>query len=64
MPVHIRNSQQHLREVTGNRYEDTVTYFCIHGYESHMNTTVTCRANKTWSTLPACVSKLIYIFLS
>ena len=44
---------------TGNRYQDTATYTCLPGYRFTGTSTVSCQANRQWSTTPQCVSKYI-----
>jgi len=42
-------------------YNDTLSVFCDAGYDLSGQTTITCRADKTWSTIPECNGNVIYI---
>ena len=42
---------------TGSRYQDTATYTCLPGYKFTGTSTVSCQANRQWSTAPQCVSE-------
>jgi len=54
----IENTNSSATTNTGIRYEDTVTYTCITGYElTNGSGTITCQSNRSWSTPPLCTSK-------
>lgn len=52
--------------LTGNKYNDTVTYSCIEGYEitntASNSTTITCQSDKTWSAPQTCSSEFTKIY--
>lgn len=39
------------------RFGDTMTYFCIAGYEPTLDPTIICQFNREWTVVPACVRK-------
>jgi len=56
----VQNVNSSATTSTGIRYEDTVTYTCITGYEITSGSgTISCQSNRSWSTLPTCESKVL-----
>jgi len=57
LPI-VQNTNSSATASTGRRYEDTVTYTCVTGYEiTRGSGTITCQSNRSWSTPPTCESK-------
>jgi len=54
----VQNANSSAITSTGKRYEDTVTYTCVTGYEITSGSgTITCQSNRSWSTPPTCDSE-------
>jgi len=54
----IQNTNPSATTSTGRRYEDTITYTCVTGYEiTSGSDTITCQSNRRWSTSPTCSSE-------
>jgi len=54
----VQNTNPPATTSTGIKYEDTVTYTCVTGYEiTSSSDTITCQSNRSWSTPPTCTSE-------
>jgi len=60
----VQNANSSAITSTGTRYEDTVTYTCLTGYEiTSGSDTITCQFHRIWSTAPTCTSECNIIVL-
>jgi len=56
----VSNTNASATTSTGTRYEDTVTYTCVPGYEiTSGSDNIICQSNRSWSTPPTCDSEFV-----